>query len=130
MSSKKTIKHPLILEGCLHAFSETGSEGTHWSFIENGKEGYDALHAIKSGDFLRVFNNAAEKKEIWSGVIDYDYKANKRPLHLAPHIKSQWIDTVGSVHGIQKNIDPEKWAQMFIEEKPAQLIRKNPQQRY
>jgi hypothetical protein len=112
----------VVLTGHLEVFSETGTEGTVWAFHEDGKEGMDGLHILKPGDLLSVFNDAAQKKKIWKGVVDFDYEKNKQPLPLLPSLTVQWIKTVGTVHGLQKGVAPQKWAKMFLEEKPAQLI--------
>ena len=79
------------------------------------------MHHLKKGDLLSVFNTASGKKEIWKGSIDLDYDKNKKPLPMMPSLTVQWIEGVGTVHGIQKGVAPEKWAKMFLEEKPAQL---------
>jgi hypothetical protein len=114
---------PRILRGRLEAFSEQGSEGTHWSFYQDGKTGYDGLFPLEKGDVLRVFNDEARKDEIWRGEIDFDYEIAKKPFFGG---QVQRVDNIGTVHGVQKGEDPEKWAQMFIDAKPAVLILKNP----
>lgn len=120
--------------GHLEAFSETGTEGTHWSFYEDGKEGYDGLHPLKKGDLLRVFNDEARTQLIWEGKVDLDYDANKVDLkekhqemgspfsgRLRSGITVQWVESIGTVHGVQKGADPDTWAEMFLNEKPATL---------
>ena len=116
----------LVLKGRLEAFSEQGTEGTHWSFYEDGKTGYAGLRPLEKGDVLRVFNDAARTEEILKVVIDFEYDSHKRPLRLAPHITAQWLDKIGTVHGVQKGVDADKWADMFAAEKPATLIPRNP----
>ena len=130
---------PII--GHLEAFSETGTEGTHWSLYEDGKEGYDGLHAVNKGDLLRVFNDESRKTVLWEGTIDFDYDANKTDLRkktrerensgdlpagissiMRPGITVQWVDNIGTVHGVQKGTNAEAWAEMFLNEKPAELI--------
>ena len=111
------------LHGRLEAFMETGSDGHHWAFHEDGKDGHDGLHFLKGGDVLRVFNDAAHKDKTWEGKIDLDLEAERKPNRLTG-IPAQWIDTLGTVHGVQKGVAPETWAQMFIDGKPATLIRK------
>ena len=115
-----------ILKGRLEAFSEQGSEGTHWSFYEDGKTGFDGLRPLEKGDVLRVFNDAARQQEILKVIIDFDFESRKKPLPLAPHITVQRIDSIGTVHGVQKRVDADTWAQMFLDEKPAILIPRNP----
>ena len=41
-----------IITGKLEAFYEQGMTGHEWCVFEDGKSGYDALHAIKKGDIL------------------------------------------------------------------------------
>jgi hypothetical protein len=38
----------------------------------------------------------------------------------------QQIDGIGTVHGIQKGVDPDLWGRIFTEEKPAQFVPRNP----
>ncbi|MBI1215137.1 MAG: hypothetical protein GC185_04870 [Alphaproteobacteria bacterium] len=121
LPEKKTV--PRILRGRLEAFSEQGTEGTIWCFYEDGKTGYDALFPLEKGDVLRVFNDAARKDEVWKGVIDFDYEVAKKPF-FGGHV--QRVENIGTVHGVQKREDPENWAQMFIDEKPAILILRDP----
>jgi hypothetical protein len=111
-----------VLKGRLEAFSEQGSEGTHWSFYEDGKTGYDGLHCLEKGDVLRVFNDAAHKDLLWQGTIDFDYDSHKQQRALIGH--RQWLDNVGTVHGVQKGIEADKWADMFLSGKPAVLVPK------
>ncbi len=111
-----------VLTGHLTAFSETGSEGHHWAFEEDGKQGYDGLHFLDDGDILTVFNDAAQKKSIWKGKVNLDHKKDVQPLPTCPSLSGQWVKNIGTVHGLQRDIAPEKWAKMFLDEKPAQLI--------
>src|SRR5437870_654623 len=97
-----------VLEGVLEAYFETGTEGVIWSFEENGKEGYDGLHCLKKGDFLRVFNNAAEKKVIFEGEVDLEYKRLYYPYPLNPQYGQQAVFGMW-VHGFQKTEEPEVW---------------------
>ena len=125
------VEPPQLIElkGKLVAFWEQGSEGTHWAFQEDGKsgpkaggQGFEGLHFLKPGDLLSVFNKASSKKPIWKGEVDLDYKKNIQPLPLLPSLTAQWVKNIGSVHGVQKDVAPEKWAKMFLDEKPARLI--------
>lgn len=113
-----------ILKGKLEAFSEQGTEGTVWSFYEDGKTGYDGLHCLEKGDVLRVFNDAARKEPLWQGVIDFEYDSNKQKRAMIGEV--QWLDNVGTVHGVQKGVDGKVWGDMFVAEKPAILIPKRP----
>lgn len=41
--------------GVLDPYFETGTEGTVWSLIEDGKPGYDGLRQIENGDHLTIY---------------------------------------------------------------------------
>jgi hypothetical protein len=113
-----------VLKGRLEIFSEQGSEGSHWSFYEDGKTGYDGLHALEKGDVLRIFNDAARSELLWQGEIDFDHNSEKQHRPLIGAV--QWLDKVGTVHGLQKGVDKDVWADMFLAEKPAVLVPKRP----
>lgn len=117
MSSE--IPKSRVVKGRLEIFSEQGTEGAHWSFYEDGKSGYDALHCLEKGDVLRVFNDAARSELLWQGTIDFDYTSGKQRRALIGDV--QWLDKVGTVHGLQKGVDKDVWAEMFLAEKPAVL---------
>ncbi len=108
------LKGPMI-EGELEAFSEQGTEGTHWSLYELSDRvvasPYDKLHVLNQGDYLVIFEN---DEIIWEGKIDLYYKV------------SGWqrVDGYGTVHGLQKKVKPETWAKWFFERYKAYLIRK------
>lgn len=121
--SRETSKSR-VLKGRLEIFSEQGSEGSHWSFYEDGKTGYDGLHALEKGDVLRVFNDAARSELLWQGEVDFDYTSEKQRRPLIGDV--QWLDKVGTVHGLQKGVDKDVWADMFLAEKPAVLVPKRP----
>lgn len=40
------------IEGYLLAFSEQGTEGSHWSLQESKNCGYEGLHVLKEGSFF------------------------------------------------------------------------------
>jgi len=121
--SRETSKSR-VLKGRLEIFSEQGSEGSHWSFYEDGKTGYDGLHALEKGDVLRVFNDAARNELLWQGEVDFDYTSEKQRRPFIGDV--QWLDKVGTVHGLQKGVDKDVWADMFLAEKPAVLVPKRP----
>lgn len=129
MSQKQKSGGP-VLVGHLEAFSDQGSEGTHWMFVENdipqGKTIWDVTHKIEKGDLLRVFNDASLRDVAWEGEVDLDYEINKKPNRIIPSWILQQIDGIGTVHGIQKDVAPEEWGRMFVEEKPALFIPRNP----
>lgn len=116
--------HSRVLKGRLEIFSEQGTEGAHWSFYEDGKTGYDALHCLEKGDVLRVFNDAARTELLWQGTIDLDHKTGRQPRAMIGDV--QWLDSIGTVHGLQKGIDKTAWADMFLAEKPAVLVPRRP----
>lgn len=95
-------------------------------FIDENATGADAWHSLEKGDVLQVFNDAARKQVIFEGEIDLDTEINKRPNPHFPRWILQWVDRVGTVHGLQTGVDPDVWAQMFIDEKPAIFIPAKP----
>lgn len=111
-----------VLKGRLEIFSEQGTEGAHWSFYEDGQTGYDALHVLEKGDVLRVFNDAARTELLWQGKIDLDHQSGRESRPFVGSV--QWLDKIGTVHGLQKGIDPAQWAEMFLGTKPAVLVPK------
>jgi len=95
-----------VINGKLSVYFETGYEGSNWVFIEDGKSGYDALHILKKGDLLSVFNDNSKKKTIFNAEVDFKM-VKKPPFYLEKPI--------------QKNISRRKWRDMFLKGKPAQL---------
>ena len=125
MSQNQNPK-PSALEGYLYAFSDQGTEGTHWTFIEDDGVKPVQMHAINNGDLLRVFNDKSKREVIFEGTIDLDLEVNKKPNWLMPSWILQQIDGIGTVHGIQKEMNPDDWGKMFVEEKPALFIPRTP----
>lgn len=119
MSKKQEYE---VLSGKLDAFYETGTEGVIWSFDEDGKYGYDGLHCLEKGDIIKVFNDASRKQVIFEGVIDLEYASRRRAFLLNPQYSGQEVFGYW-VRGLQKGVDPETWARMFFDGKPAQLVR-------
>jgi len=118
-------KKPVEVEGVLEAFFETGTEGIVWSVVKGGDFKYENLFTLENGDLLTVFNDASKKDVLWQGEVKLEYENKKRPHPLNPEYKKQ--EVFGRwVNGLQENADPEKWAQMFLDEKPAKLIKNNP----
>ncbi|HTK84403.1 MAG TPA: hypothetical protein VL625_04895 [Patescibacteria group bacterium] len=56
---------------------------------------------LKSGDLVKVFKTVSDGDVLWAGKVEYDY--------------TQYH------HGLQKNLAPQKWADMFYDELPAKL---------
>lgn len=109
-------------KGTLVAFSETGTEGTIWCIQINGRNGAGGLHALRDGDVLRVFNDKARKKKVWEGTVALDYQKSRKPNPYIRTWVAQWVDQIGTVHGLQKGVTPAIWAKMFLDEKPATII--------
>jgi hypothetical protein len=120
----REVSKSRILKGKLEIFFEQGMEHNAWTFYEDGQQGYDGLHVIEKGDVLRVFNDAARKELLWQGTIDFEYDSHKQKRAMIGEV--QWLDNVGTVHGIQKGVDANEWGEMFRQEKPAVLIPKRP----
>lgn len=97
-----------IIYGRTDDFCETGTEGIVWSVYEDGKKGYDGLHCLEDGDMLKVFNDAARKQVVWEGEISLKYPP------------SMMFN-----HGVQDGMNEQIWARMFIDHKPATLIKKD-----
>lgn len=114
------------LEGYLYAFSDQGLEGTHWTFVEDDGVNKPKMHAIENGDLLRVFNDKSKRDVIFDAEVDLDYEVNKKPNWMIPSWILQQIDGIGTVHGIQKEMNPDQWGEMFTQEKPALLFPRNP----
>lgn len=112
------------------AFSDQGSEGTHWMFVDENVSGTDGWRALHKGDVLQVFNDAARKQVIFEGEINLDTEIGKRPNPHFPSWILQWVDSVGTVHGLQTGVNPDAWAKMFVDEKPAILIPANPGRKF
>lgn len=120
----REVSKSRILKGKLELFFEQGMEHNAWTFYEDGQEGYDGLHAIEKGDVLRVFNDAARTEILWQGTIDFEYDSHKQKRALIGEV--QWLENVGTVHGIQRGVDATEWGEMFRQQKPAILIPKRP----
>lgn len=120
--AKPDSLQPKALRGHLESFSEPGHDGVYWAFREEGTHGKAFLRPLKNGDVLRVFNDAARKNEIWSGTVELDFKAHSAPVPHKPHLTAQNVPGHGIVHGLQKDTEPKKWADMFLTGKPALLI--------
>ena len=102
--AKPDSLQPKALRGHLESFSEPGHDGVYWAFREEGTHGKAFLRPLKNGDVLRVFN------------------AHSAPVPHKPHLTAQNVPGHGIVHGLQKDTEPKKWADMFLTGKPALLI--------
>ena len=55
------------ISGVLDAFFETGTEGVIWSLYDDKNNGYDSLHCLENGDYLKVFSESGEIERIKKG---------------------------------------------------------------
>lgn len=119
---KRNATLPKAVHGRLDTILENSGESV-WAFREELRTGHmSEPRPLQNGDFLRVFNDAAGKHEIFSGEVELEFKSNRQPLPRRTHLVAQCIKGVGPVHGIQKDTDPEAWGEMFVAGKPATLI--------
>lgn len=110
-----------FISGTLEPFFETGSEGILWSVHETRVPGYDGLNVLKNGDYLIILENEANsEKVIWEGVIDLEYETNYRPYPMNPQYGQQAINGYW-VNGVQRGFNPEKWFELFRQERSARL---------
>lgn len=109
-----------IITGTLDAFFETGTEGVIWSIIEDGKDGYDGLNPLRSGDYLSVFDKAGNL--IWEGNVSYNYTDRYQSYPLNPQYGQQAVNDMW-VHGLQNGVIPEDWALWFTKGYRAVLAR-------
>lgn len=116
------------LEGVLHYWSETGTEGGYWAFQDkrfikpptpghpHGQWSYDGLHVLKDGDHLTIFSSD-HGGAVWSGKI----KLKKYPsFKESVRTNGMWI------HADQEGVKRETWAKWFLLEYPAILIKDKP----
>jgi hypothetical protein len=117
------MKDTLILDGKIHLFNETGTEGGFWAFqdakhikpheIFGEAWSYDGLHVLKNGDKLTIFDKNDPNKVIWSGVVDLQLLG----LFQETAPDGQWI------HADQNGVDRITWATWFLNQHPAHLER-------
>ena len=92
----------VILEGKLDIYYEAGHKGSIWAFYEEGKSGHEALHILKSGDILTVFNDSAQKAIVFDQEVDLEFNE-----HFSMNS--------------QKDIDILEWGNLFKTKKQAKL---------
>lgn len=114
-----TSKSKKIIEGKLMPYYETGMEGTMWALHEDGQEGYDGLNKLENGQLLTVFNDAARTDILWQGVIDFEMDSDKQKQIFKAHKYHAGLG--GWRFGVQKDIHPYDWIEMFYSEKPARI---------
>ncbi len=75
---------------------------------------YEGLHYLGNGDRLTIFEKADPSKIHWQGVIQL-----KQHKLFTETVHNMWI------HADMEGWDREKWAKLFFEGYPAELIPKN-----
>ena len=108
-----------MINGRLEAFFETGTEGIIWSLVEPNK-GYEGLHCLKNGDYLKVYKENTEEV-IWEGTVLLEYERRYRSYPLNPQYGQQEIFGCW-VHGFQENLAPEVWSKMFFDGCQASMV--------
>jgi hypothetical protein len=106
----------LVVDGTLDPYIDNGTEGFVWALHGKSRDGKEILTFLIKGDRLTVFNSAARKKVIWQGQVDY------KEGYFVCKVKKGRIGT----RFVQKDVDPDKWVQMFFAGKPAVLRRAPP----
>ena len=109
------------ISGVLDAFFETGTEGVIWSLYDDKNNGYDSLHCLENGDYLKVFSESGEIE--WEGIVDLEYKRNYRSFPNNPDYGQQEVFGFW-VHGLQSDLNPEMWANLFFNKFKAELKKK------
>ncbi len=139
-----------MLKVRLELFMEQGSEGAHWSVYDETKTGYDGLISLSNGDrliipsvnFDQVINKDKESgKEWYYWCRPYIKKEDYRGLLESRHWVTKEMsdeeckqDCFNSFrqqvaggyfcHWIQKDVNPNLWAQWFRDELDAFYISK------
>ena len=114
------------LEGILHFWSETGTEGGYWALQDqkfilpptkdwpHERWSYDGLHVLEDGNLLTIFSKD-HGGVVWSGIIKLKtYQVFTESSH------GMWI------HSDQEGIKREEWSKWFFEEYPAKLVKGKP----
>jgi len=109
------------ISGELYGFFETGTEGTIWTVIQDGLQGYESIVDIKENDHLKIYDG---DDILFDGVINPDYNVGwteypLNPGHGQPAALGYWI------HWTQAGFQPDDWAAFFFRKSPlrAELIR-------
>ena len=106
-----------IIKGTLNTYFETGMEGVRWAMKEDDLEGYDALNVLDEGQRLVVYDNAGDV--YWRGDIKKDLTTNLTDETFYPYPRQVANGLI--IHWLQKDVNPEKWANMFFDEMRAEL---------
>lgn len=107
--------------GKLEAFSDSGTDGFHWVFMNSLKTDIYGLHSLSPGDHLTIYNPDAPKEVIWTGNINFEFNSNRHPIPLEPSVLRQVINGC-TVKGLQKNVDSELWSMWFFNGYPAEFV--------
>ena len=106
----------------LECFWETGTEGVVWSFVDKSKPGYYELNTIQ-GHHLIVLSDSDEV--LWSGIVELEYERLRQTgFREQQAINGYWV------HGFEKTLSPETWADYFFKRKRAILIKHPENQKY
>lgn len=109
-----------MIRGKLDPFFETGTEGVLWAVVDDEKPNdYTGLHVLRDWDYLRVFD--ADGKMVWEGDVALEWTRRYTPFPNNPEWGQQEVFGYW-VHGFQRTLEPEVWAQMFFDGLPAELI--------
>jgi hypothetical protein len=117
-------------------FSETGTEGGWWAMQEDGFITPDGdwrpegVQILEEGDEFAVY--AVNGSVLFHGIVRKDTKTGAIPRQILRNSRiekdSKWKQqAVGGmwVHWLQKGMDPEEWAQLFVGEKRCVLRRES-----
>lgn len=109
------------IKGILDPFWETGTEGVIWMFNDPTLPGYYQMYTIKNRHLEVLDDN---NQTLWAGKVKLEYKRNFHPypsragedkVYGQQSIRGYWV------HGFQKDLDPELWADMFFKNRRAIL---------
>jgi uncharacterized protein with PIN domain len=116
------IKKMEKFNGTLEAFFETSTESIWWALHDYKGKGYESLHKLDEGDYLKVYQNKDKEKIYWEGEICKDKKTNLKKIPCGSPYPRQVI--LGFyTHWLQKECDPIFWTDMFFNEMCAELER-------
>jgi hypothetical protein len=101
------------IKGKIDEFSETGTEGAWWSVTQNGLTGYDALHIIKPGNRLVIYNS--DGSVLFDEIIIYDTESGWKPRRRhEPSGSGQQCCGALWCHWIQKGYSSKQWEALFL----------------
>lgn len=112
--------------GRLTAHAEMGSDGWWWMIEREhaseapDRSGSDYLEPVEEGDCLEVFDD--QGAILWAGEIHGDTAYGWYPDWAAVLYGQQQV-CGHDVHWVQKCDDPEAWAAMFFDHRPARLTK-------